>query len=82
MRKYHKGDNNANGRSSIFDVSNDCVKRFAPERKKCFPGKWHDFDSDIDKLSPKNLDQDKLLPETPSQAQLCFRYSRCYIRFH
>ena len=81
MRKFHKGDSNANGRTSIIDVSNDCVKKIVPERKQCFPGKWHYFDSNIDNLSPKNPGQDKLSPETLSQAQLCFRYSRCYIRF-
>ena len=31
---YQKGDRNANGRTSIFDVSHDCVKKVVPERRQ------------------------------------------------
>ena len=33
---YHKGGRNANGRPSIFGVSNDFVKKVVFERKQCF----------------------------------------------
>ena len=82
MGVYHKVGYNANGRTSIFDVSHDYVKNVVPERKQCFSIRCHISDIDIDKLSFKNPSQDKLSPATPSNAPLCIRYSRCYIRFH
>ena len=46
---YHKGSSNANGRTSIFDVSNDYVKKVVPERKQCFfSSKCHISDMDND----------------------------------
>ena len=82
MWVYSKGGSNANGRTSIFDVRHDYVKKVVPERKRCFLAKATFSDIDIDKLSFKNPSQDKLSSVTPSQALLCIRYSRCYIRMH
>ena len=36
MGVYHKGSSNANGRTSIFDVSHDYVKKDVPKRKPFF----------------------------------------------
>ena len=82
---YHKGGRNANGRSSIFevsyyfDVSHDYVMKVMLNRKQCFCSKCHISDIDIDKLSFKNTGHVRLSPATPSQAQLCVRYFRCSI---
>ena len=39
MEVYHKGGSNANGRTSIFNVNHDYVKKVVPERKQCL-GAW------------------------------------------
>ena len=41
MGVYHKGGINANGRTSIFDVSHSQVKKVVSERKQCFSSKCH-----------------------------------------
>ena len=68
MGVYHKGGNNADERTLIFDVSHDDVKNVVPERKQRFSSKCHISDIDIYKLLFKNPGQDKLSPATPSQA--------------
>ena len=65
---YQKGGSNANGRTLIFDVSHDYVKKVVPERKQCFSSKCHISDIDIDKISFKNPGKDMLSPATPSKA--------------
>ena len=61
---YHKGDNNANDRKSIFDVSHDYVyKKVVSKENTVFLA-----DIDIDKLLFKNPRQVKLSPATPFQA--------------
>ena len=82
MGVYHKGGGNANDRTSIFDVSHDYVKKFVRERMQCFSSQCRISHIDINKLWFKNPGQDKLSPATPSQAPLCIKYPRCYIRFH
>ena len=79
---YHKGGRNANGRTSIFDVSHDFVKKFVFERKQCFSSKCNNSDIDIDKLSFQNPSLGKLSPVIPSQNPLCIKYSRYFIRSH
>ena len=37
MGVYQKGGSNANGRTWIFDISHDCVRKVVPEKiKQCF----------------------------------------------
>ena len=50
MEVYNKGGSNANGRTSIFDVSYYQEKKIVPERKQCFSCKCHISDIDIVKL--------------------------------
>ena len=65
MGVNHKGDNNANDRKSIFDVSHDYVyKKVVPKENTVF----FLADIDIDKLLFKNPGQGKLSPATPFQA--------------
>ena len=71
MGVYHKGDCNANVRTSIFDASHDYVKKGVSEIKQRFSSKCHNSDTDIDQLSFQNPSQDMLSPATPSQAPLC-----------
>ena len=75
----HKWGSNANGKTSIFALSNEYLKKVVPERKQCFTSKWHISDIDLDKLLFKNPCQGKLSPAIPSQAP--FQISRCYKRF-
>ena len=61
MRGYNKGGSNANGKTSIVDVSR---KKTLCPKESLFSRKCHI--SDIDKFLFKNPSQDKLLPVTPS----------------
>ena len=47
-RSLPQRNSNANGRTSIFDVSHDYVKKVVPERKQCFSSKCHIYDMDND----------------------------------
>ena len=75
---------NGNGNGNAYDRGdyNSSFALRAVELKSCARKKtmllyqMSYFDIDINMLLFKNPSQDKLSPATPSQAQLCIRYTR------